>query len=132
MIEFMTHYLVAVGVFFLIDMIWLGVIAKGFYAKALGYLMAKRVNWSAAIIFYLIFVFGLLVFVIQPALVSGSLSELITHALLFGLVTYATYDLTNLATLKDWPLKITLVDLTWGMVLSTLVSVISFYILTSL
>jgi uncharacterized membrane protein len=126
----MMRYLIVVLVFFAIDMVWLGLIAKGFYAKSLGYLMAERVNWSAAIIFYLIFVFGLLIFVIQPALLSKSLSDLIPHAALFGLVTYATYDLTNLATIKSWPIKITIVDLTWGMVLSTSVSVISFYIIS--
>jgi uncharacterized membrane protein len=111
--------------FFLIDMIWLGLIAKGFYRKHLGELMSSRVNWAAAILFYLLFIFGLLVFVVQP----GALENTPLHALLMGallgLVCYATYDLTNLATLKNWPIIVTVVDLIWGTVLGGAVSVIS-------
>lgn len=128
----LIQYLIVLVVFFAVDLVWLGVVAKDFYAKHLGHLMAKSVNWPAALIFYLIFILGLLVFVIQPALAEGSLLKALGMAALFGLVTYATYDLTNLATLKDWPILITVVDLTWGTALSTLVTLISVLILKQL
>lgn len=128
----LVQYLIVLVVFFAVDLVWLGVIAKDLYAKHLGHLMAKSVNWPAALIFYLIFILGLLVFVIQPALVEGSLLKALGMAALFGLVTYATYDLTNLATLRDWPILITVIDLTWGTALSTLVTLISVLILKQL
>ncbi|KAF0223920.1 MAG: hypothetical protein FD133_471 [Erysipelotrichaceae bacterium] len=132
MTKFLIQYGIVLVIFFAIDMIWLGLIAKNFYAKKLGFLMAPKVNWIAAFVFYLIFILGLLVFVIQPALAAESLTQGIFMAALFGLVTYATYDLTNLATLKDWPLIITIVDLAWGISLSVIVSTLSILILTRL
>lgn len=119
-------YLATLAAFFVIDMLWLGLIARTFYRKYLGYIMTANVNWAAALIFYLLFIVGILVFVVLPGLESGSLQTTLMRAALFGLITYATYDLTNLATLKDWPLTVTIVDLLWGMVLSTAVSYISF------
>jgi uncharacterized membrane protein len=118
-------YLITLAVFFLIDMVWLGVVAKGFYRKHLGPMMSPRVNWAAAVLFYLLFIVGLVVFAVRPALASGkSLQALLLGALL-GLVSYATYDLTNLATLKDWPIVVTVVDLIWGAVLGGAVSLVS-------
>jgi uncharacterized membrane protein len=90
--------------------------------------MAPTINWYAAIIFYLLFILGILIFVILPGIKENSLLNTILRAAFFGLITYATYDLTNLATVKDWPLSVTLVDLVWGMVLSTIVSVSGFYL----
>lgn len=132
MLKPLLHYGIVLVVFFAIDMVWLGVIAKNLYAKHLGYLMAPQVNWIAAILFYLLFILGLLVFVIEPALIQQDLLKLVLSAALFGLVTYATYDLTNLATIKDWPMVITLIDLTWGMSLSVIVSTLSYLILMKL
>jgi len=120
-------YLITLAIFFLIDMVWLGAVAKGFYRKHLGALMAPKVVWPAAIIFYLLFIAGLVTFVIRPALVADQaplLRPLIFGAF-FGLVAYATYDLTNLATLKDWPLVVTIVDLVWGTALGSTVSCLS-------
>jgi uncharacterized membrane protein len=108
--------------FFAIDMLWLGVVARGFYRDQLGYLLAPRPNWTAAIAFYLLFVAGILVFVVVPGLKAESLRSTLLHAALFGLITYATYDLTNLATVRDWPLVVTAVDMAWGTVLSVAVS----------
>ena len=119
-------YLVTLVAFFAIDIIWLGLVARRFYGKYLGYLMAPNTKWLAAIIFYLLFIAGLLVFVVLPGLQAGSLSKTLLLAAFFGLVTYATYDLTNLATIKDWPILITVVDLAWGTALSVLVSLVSF------
>lgn len=130
--KYLVQYGVVLVVFFTIDMVWLGVVAKGIYAKYLGYLMSPKVNWGAALLFYLLFILGLLVFVIQPALELKSVSDLLLKAALFGLVTYATYDLTNLATIKDWPVVITLIDLTWGMTLSVVVSGLSYFIINLL
>ncbi len=118
-------YFITLAVFFVIDMIWLGVVAKEFYRRHLGSLMSPRVNWWAAIIFYLLFIFGLLVLVIRPALMDGVPLNALLYGALFGLVSYATYDLTNLATLKDWPLIVTVIDLIWGTVLGGVVSFFS-------
>ena len=118
-------YLITLVVFFVIDMIWLGVVAKGFYRKHLGPLMTTKVNWTAAMLFYLLFIVGLLIFVIRPALAAGEPLNALLYGALLGLISYATYDLTNLATLKDWPLVMTIVDLIWGTVLGGVVSYVS-------
>jgi len=112
--------------FLAIDMVWLGFVARTFYRKHLGFLMAASPNWVAALVFYLLFIAGILVFVVVPGLETDSLKTTLLRAALFGLVAYATYDLTNLATLKNWPVLITVVDLAWGMVLSVAVSYVSF------
>lgn len=118
-------YLLTLVVFFVIDMIWLGVVAKGFYRRQLGALMAPKVNWTAAMLFYLLFIMGLQVFAVRPALAAGLPLQALFYGALLGLISYATYDLTNLATLKDWPLVVTVVDLIWGTVLGGMVSFIS-------
>ncbi len=122
---FFKLYLITLPVFFAIDMIWLGLVAKNFYSQHIGYLMAKTPNWTAAIIFYLLFIAGLVYFVISPALEQKSWTMVLLTGAFFGLITYATYDLTNLATIDKWPLIVTIVDLIWGMTLSALVSYIS-------
>jgi uncharacterized membrane protein len=124
----MKLYLIAFPVFLIIDMIWLGIISKDFYRAQIGTLMKPDVNWTAAIIFYLIFIVGLVVFVISPAIEKGSWINTLIFGALFGLVCYATYDLTNLAVAKDWPLLVTIVDLIWGAVLAALVSTITYFI----
>jgi len=125
---FIKLYAIALPVFFTIDMIWLGLVAKNFYKSQIGFLMKPDINWTAAIIFYLLFIVGLVLFVIMPAVEKGSWTYALLFGALFGLITYATYDLTNLATLKDWPLIVTIVDLAWGATLGALVSVITFFI----
>ncbi len=125
---FIKLYAIALPVFFAIDMIWIGVVAKGFYRAQIGSLMKSDVNWMAAIIFYLLFIFGLVTFVIAPAVQKGSWTHALLFGALFGLVCYATYDLTNLAVAKDWPLLITIVDLAWGATLAALVSTITYFI----
>ena len=119
---YLKLYLATLVAFFAIDLVWLGLVARTFYRKHLGFLMAPSPNWPAAVLFYLLFVGGILVFVVVPGLESGSLVTTLVRGALFGLITYATYDLTNLATLKDWPVILTIVDLIWGTVLSTAVS----------
>lgn len=125
---FVKLYFIALPVFFVIDMVWLGLIAKNFYRSQIGGLMKSDVNWLAAVIFYLIFIVGLVVFVVQPAMEKGSWVHALVFGALFGLVCYATYDLTNLAVAKDWPLLVTVVDLIWGAVLAAAVSSITYVI----
>ncbi|HCX65486.1 MAG TPA: DUF2177 domain-containing protein [Eubacteriaceae bacterium] len=122
-------YLVALVVFFAVDLVWLGLIAKDLYQKHLGFIMSPKVNWAAAIIFYLIFLVGLIFFVIHPAIEKDSFLYALAVGAFFGFITYATYDLTNLATLKDWPIFITVVDLIWGSVLSATVSSVTFLVI---
>ncbi|MEK7724030.1 MAG: DUF2177 family protein [Acidobacteriota bacterium] len=125
---FIKIYLITLPVFFAIDMIWLGLIARNFYRENLGSLLKDNVNWTAAIVFYLMFIAGMIIFVISPALEKNSWTHALIYGALFGLITYATYDLTNLATLKDWSLTVVIVDMIWGMILSASVSTISYFI----
>lgn len=125
---FIKLYFIALTVFFVIDMVWLGLVAKNFYRSQIGFLMKSDINWIAAIIFYLLFIVGLVLFVIVPAIEKGSWMHAFLFGALFGLITYATYDLTNLATLKDWPLLVTIVDLAWGAVLAASVSTATYFI----
>lgn len=129
---FFKLFLIALPVFFAIDIVWLAFVAKKFYNRHLDHLMRADVNWYAAGIFYMIFLCGLVIFVISPALEKRSFLHALVSGALFGLVTYATYDLTNLATLKDWPILVTIVDLIWGMVLSASVSAITYLIASGL
>jgi len=125
---FIKLYLIALPVFFAIDMVWLGLVAKNFYRQQIGFLMKPDINWPAAIVFYLLFIGGLVTFVITPAFQKQSWTHALFFGAFFGLVTYATYDLTNLATTRDWPLLVTIVDLVWGSVLAASVSVVTWFI----
>ncbi len=129
---FFKLYFIALPVFFAIDLVWLGLVASKFYKSQIGFLMSENVNWPAAIIFYLLFLVGLVVFVIAPSVEKNSLSHALIYGAFFGLVTYATYDLTNLATIKNWPVLVTIIDLIWGATLSALVSVATFFIASKL
>jgi len=129
---FIKAYLITLPVFLAIDLVWLSLIAKKFYAQYLGYLMKTNVNFAAAGLFYLLFVVGLVVFSILPALEKNSWIQALLLGALLGLISYATYDLTNLATIKDWPLVVTIVDMIWGTLLGALVSLVSYYIATKI
>jgi uncharacterized membrane protein len=119
-------YFLTVPIFFVIDLIWLGVVAKGFYRKNLNHILSPSVNWPAAIIFYLMYIAGILIFAVLPGLAKDSLRHAAMWGALFGFFTYATYDLTNLALLKDWPLNVVIVDILWGVILCTVVASLSF------
>jgi uncharacterized membrane protein len=121
-------YILTFIVFFIIDMAWLGFIAKDLYKKYLGDLLSEQVNWVAAIIFYVLFIVGVFIFAILPSVEKNSLSSAVTLGALFGFFTYATYDLTNLATLKGWPKNIVIIDIIWGSVLTAIVSTSGFFI----
>ena len=121
-------FAIALPVFFALDMLWLGVLASDLYQDQIGGLMKSDPNWWAAVLFYLIFIAGMVLFVIAPAREKRSWRHALFAGATFGFVTYATFDLTALALLKDWPLFITVVDLAWGTVLSASVSTITFAI----
>lgn len=124
------NFFLTLTVFLAIDMVWLLWISKKLYSENIGFLMAKTPNLAAALIFYLIFIAGLLFFVIDPALLSGSWQRALFTGMFFGLVTYGTYDLTNLATIQSWPVLITVVDMIWGTILSGATALISFLIIS--
>ena len=127
MFFYLKLYLVCLLSFLAIDFVWLAVVARGFYQKQIGFLLAEHPNWGAAALFYLLFVAGVVVFVVGPAVASGSLPKALLLGAFFGLVTYATYDLTNHATVKNWPWLVTVVDLAWGSTLSMLVGTIGYF-----
>jgi uncharacterized membrane protein len=130
MIALLKIYAVAFTAFIAIDLVWLGLIANNLYRKYLGFIMKPSPNWPVAIIFYLLYLAGVVFFVINPAIAKQSWKYALFSGMLFGLITYATYDLTNLATLKDWPPFITVIDLIWGTTLGGLVSLVTYLIVT--
>lgn len=112
------HYCITLFVFLVLDAIWLGLIAQSFYQAQIGFLLAEKANWAAAGVFYLLYAAGLVFFAVEPALRAGiTPGRAALRGAVFGLVTYATYDLTNLATLDRWPIAVTAVDMAWGAVL---------------
>ena len=124
--HFFKLYGVAFATFMIIDLVWLGVVARSFYQSQMGHLMKAQVNWVAAVAFYLVFVAGIVVLVVFPALDRQSLGQAALLGALFGLVTYAAYDLTNLATLEGFPVLVAVVDLAWGAVLCASVSTVTY------
>lgn len=129
-VNYPALYGIAAGLFVLFDAIWLGAIAKKLYATELKGLMTNNVKWGAAVLFYLVFIAGLLYFVVGPALKADSSSSLVFAGAFFGFVTYATYDLTNYATLKGFPLKIVIIDMLWGSTVSAMVAWFSYLVYT--
>ena len=129
---FLKLYAIAVVVFFIIDLTWLGIVARSFYQEQMGHLMRANVNWPAALVFYAIFVVGIVLLAVWPAVERQSLGHAIVLGALLGLVTYAAYDLTNLATLDGFPFKVVLVDMIWGTVLCATVSGITYLASTRL
>ena len=121
-------YLLTLPVFFGIDMLWIGIMAKDFYRNNLGHLLRPDINWAAALIFYLLYIVGILIFATLPALEKQSLRQAVVLGALFGFFAYTTYDLSNLATLKDWPVNVVFVDILWGMFVTASVAAASFFI----
>ena len=132
MVKSIVAYCLTAVVFFAIDIVWLGFIAKNLYSKYLGHLLRPDVNWIAGGLFYLLYIIGILIFAVYPAVNKNSFGHAIIMGALFGFFAYATYDLTNLATLRDWPLAISVIDIAWGVFLTGTVSSASFFIVRSL
>ena len=120
--DFLKLYLLTAVVFFAIDLVWLGVVAVNFYQRHLGSLLAEQVRWVPAILFYLIFIAGLLVFAVQPGLSAGSLGRAAVLGAFLGFMAYATFDLTCLALFKNFPVVVVVVDMIWGSCLTAVVS----------
>lgn len=125
--KYIIHYLLTIPIFFAIDLIWLGWLGKPIYQKYLGHLMKENVQWTAAILFYLLYIVGILIFAVYPSLRSGKVSYALLYGSLFGFFTYMTYELTNMAVLADWSWKIVPIDILWGTILCALVSMGSYY-----
>lgn len=126
--ELIIKLLAVGGIMGLLDFVWLGFVAKKLYYAEMGKLLLDKPNMAAALAFYAIYVVGVIVFVLNPALEKGSWQYAAGMGALFGLVAYATYDLTNLATMKDFPLKIVIIDLVWGAALTSVVATGAYFI----
>jgi uncharacterized membrane protein len=128
----MPSFIASLAAMAVLDGLWLGLVARGFYRQQLGFLMAETPNWAAAVVFYLVYTVGVTVFVVQPAVDASSLGTAMWRGALFGLVAYATYDLTNMATVRGWPTLVTIVDLAWGVVLTAAVALAATAAVTAL
>ncbi len=128
--KYISLFVLTTVIFFAIDMVWLGVISKNFYREKLGFIFTGEVNWIPAIIFYFIYIFGILYFAVIPGFSTGNWKLVLLNGAFLGFLCYATYDLTNMATIKQWPLIVVIVDIIWGTVLTGSVAVIS-YLLAS-
>ena len=127
--DFFMRFLVAGGIMAIIDAVWLSVVANKFYKSQIGPLLLDKPNFVAATLFYLIYIVGVVVFALSPALNFGNWETALGLGSLFGFVAYATYDLTNLSTLKGFSVKLVVVDMIWGTVLTAAVTTIAYFIL---
>lgn len=121
-------FFITLMIFLGIDSIWLGLVAPGFYRFQVGHLMAESPNLPAAGVFYILFVWLLVYFIVEPAARTGTIQDACIRGAFFGLATYGTYDLTNFATLRDWSILITVVDLAWGTILTATVAAVSVWV----
>lgn len=119
-------FVVTTVIFFAVDMIWLGLIARNFYREKLAFVFTGDVNWTAAVIFYLIYIVGILYFVVIPGFAQHDWKIVLLNGALLGFLCYATYDLTNMATIRQWPIIVVLVDIAWGTVLTGTVAFLSY------
>lgn len=125
--NFIIAYFVTLVIFLLVDAIWLGIVAKNFYASQLGDMMLEKPNLGIALIFYCFYVIGITVFAVLPALSSEQWLHALLYGGLLGFVAYGTYDITNMATLKNWPIVMSLVDIVWGTILTGTSAVMAFF-----
>lgn len=129
---FLKLFAVALPLFLALDMTWLAFIARGYYHSQIGTLLKDDVNFVAAGIFYVIYICGLVTFVLLPAIEKKSWHSALLFGAFFGFVAYCTYDLTNLAVMKNWPLPVTIVDIAWGTILAGLVSLATYWIVSKI
>jgi uncharacterized membrane protein len=112
--KYLIAYVSTAVVFAALDFVWLSLASSRLYKPEIGAILSDKVQMGPAVAFYLLYVLGMVVFIVLPALRGGSVGTALAYGALFGLVAYATYDLTNMATLKVWSMKVTLADLAWG------------------
>jgi uncharacterized membrane protein len=127
MIKLIATYFIALLSFFALDMVWLGVISKNYYKEKLGFILSENPNWVAAIVFYLLFIAGIIFFAINPGIKANNWQVALLNGAVLGALCYATYDLTNMATIAKWPIEIVIIDIIWGMMLTGSVSVITYF-----
>ena len=125
---FIKLYFIALVIFLGLDLVWLGAVAKNLYSERIGFLMADEVKWGSALLFYCIYIAGLVFFALSPALREGNWISALLYGGFFGLVCYAAYDLTNLATLKGWPATLAIYDMLWGTFVSAITCIATFWI----
>lgn len=130
--NYILYYIATLIPLIALDMLWILVLAKKFYADQMGFLFSKSINLAPVAFFYPLYALGVLVLVVVPAVSSASWVEALWRGALFGLVAYGAYDLTNHATIANWPLSMTLIDMAWGMTVTALTSVIAYFIITAL
>ncbi len=131
--DYVLYFIIAAAIFAIIDLVWLGVVAKNFYRNQLGSLFAKKIKLWPAVVFYALYIVGLLYFGVQPAIEDDSAMTALRNGALFGLFAYATYDFTNWATLEKWPgAKLSIVDTLWGTILTASTTVLTFFISQSI
>lgn len=130
--QFAVSYVSILVSLIVLDLVWLGLVMKDFYFGRLGHLLSPTVHWLPAVVFYLIFSFGVFYFAVNPGLAEKNFLKVIISAALLGFIAYATYDLTNMATMRDWPLSVTLVDILWGTLLSAATASIGFGVASAL
>jgi uncharacterized membrane protein len=124
--KFFAAYVATMLFFFLVDLVWLGVVAREFYRSGIGHLMGDSFNIPGAIAFYLVYIAGIMFFAVNPAVEKGDWTHALMMGAAFGFFCYATYDLTNLATLRDWPLSLALVDMAWGTALTAMAATVGY------
>ena len=117
--NYLAAYAGTAAVMVVLDMLWLGVIAKPLYQQGIGHLMADQPRIAVAVLVYLLYALGVVIFAVSPQTGGATWQLTLVMAALFGFFAYATYDLTNLATLRAWPLRLTLIDMAWGTLVST-------------
>ena len=129
-IPFLKTLLAVAVPMLILDGLWLGVIAKPFYAKYLGHVLAPNPVWAAAIVFYVLYAVGVAYFIVTPAL-AGSLAwyQVLLRGMFFGIIAYGTYDLTNHATMMNWPIIVTVVDMIWGAIITGVTGLVTWLIL---
>ena len=126
--HYITKFVLTFFVFMGIDLIWLGIIAKPLYRYYMGDLLRPVFYWPAAVLFYSLFIIGLIIFAIEPAIIAKDTKKAVVMGGLFGFFTYMTYELTNWAVLKNWPAGIVPIDILWGVILSASVCGVSTYL----
>ncbi|HEY1064160.1 MAG TPA: DUF2177 family protein [Candidatus Saccharimonadales bacterium] len=127
--EYIGHYLLVGTIFAAVDAVWIGIVANKFYKSKMSSLLREKPNFVAAVIFYLVYIFGVVVLALEPALDKESAIQALGLGAVVGLTAYAAYDLTNASTLKGWSVAVTVVDLAWGTFITAATTLIAYLIL---
>lgn len=125
--KFLIAYLATAFVFLVIDYFWLGFVMKDYFQSQLGHLMADEVNLTVAALFYLFYAAGVVFLCVNPALDSGEWTKALINGAILGFLAYGTYDITNMATLKDWPVMMSVIDISWGTGLTAISAVAGYF-----